>query len=131
MAPDFLSGSQSVFNRMQEQKRRSQLRFRPTAAMEPIARRAALDQSMGRPSRNPIADMAQVAFSGVPVCMLTAAHTRYKGMPPSRANDHSILITYNLHVDASLGTDHANHATRCTHNESMHSHLKFIFTTLW
>ena len=59
--------------------------------MEPMARNAVLEKSMGRPSRKPMAVMAQVAFRGVPVRLLIADQTRYKGTPPSRENDHSIL----------------------------------------
>ena len=70
--------------------------------MEPMARNAAEENNMGSPSRNPIAVMAQVAFRGVPVRLLTAAHTRYKGTPPSRANDHSILKRqYNFRYKSS------------------------------
>ena len=46
---------------------------------------------MGRPNRNASADMAQTAFTGVPVQPCTADQTRERGTPPSRANAHSIL----------------------------------------
>ncbi len=46
---------------------------------------------MGRPSRKARAVMAQTAFVGVRVRRFTAAHTLYRGTPPSRENDHSIL----------------------------------------
>ena len=49
------------------------------------------EKSMGRPSRNASAAMAQTAFTGVPVIGFSADHTPCKGTPRSRANDHSIL----------------------------------------
>ena len=51
---------------------------------EPMAWNAAKDQSMGRPSRNASAVMAQTAFVGVSVRRFTRAHTLYSGTPPSR-----------------------------------------------
>lgn len=58
---------------------------------------------MGRPIRNAIAVMAHTAFVGVRVRRFTAAHTRYKGTPPSRENDQSILRTDDrVRVNASL-----------------------------
>ena len=66
-----------------------------------MARNAALEKSMGRPRRKPVAVIAHVAFSGVPVRLLIAAHTRYKGTPPSLENDHSIL---QKHITALMQT---------------------------
>lgn len=59
--------------------------------MEPIARKAVVEKRIGRPSRNASAVMAHVAFRGVCRCTFMAAHTRYKGTPPSLENAHSIL----------------------------------------
>ena len=52
---------------------------------------------MGRPIRNAIAVMAQTAHRGVPVLSSTDPHAWYKGTPPSRENDHSILDRQNKH----------------------------------
>lgn len=72
----------------------SQLSQRPTELMDPMAWKAARECSMGRPSRKASAVMAHTAFVGVRVRRFTAAQTRYKGTPPSRENDHSILDKY-------------------------------------
>ena len=53
--------------------------------------KAVVENMMGRPSRNASAVIAQVALMGVFVRRFRAAQTRYKGTPPSRENDHSIL----------------------------------------
>ncbi len=66
-----------------------------------MARNAALEKSMGRPRRKPVAVIAHVAFRGVPVRLLIAAHTRYNGTPPSLENDHSIL---RKHITALMKT---------------------------
>lgn len=74
-----------------ERRSDSQLSQRPTVLMEPMAWKAVIEKSMGRPIRKASAVMAQTAFVGVRVRRFTAAHTLYKGTPPSRENDHSIL----------------------------------------
>ena len=72
----------------------SQLKYSATHMMEPMARKAVVENRMGRPSRNASAVIAQVAFSGVCRCPLMAPHTRNRGTPPSRENAHSILDSH-------------------------------------
>lgn len=59
--------------------------------MEAAARKAVVEKRMGRPSRNASVVMAHVAFTGVRVRRLTAAHTWCKGTPLSRDSEYSIL----------------------------------------
>ena len=66
---------------------------------------------MGRPSRNASAVMAQTAFVGVRVRRLTAAHTLYKGTPPSREKDHSILNRQHACGQGALLSQHPSQAT--------------------
>lgn len=59
--------------------------------MDVTAWNAAVEWSMGSPSRKAKMTMAQTARMGVPDVLLMADHTRWKGMPPSRLKDQSIL----------------------------------------
>ena len=59
--------------------------------MEVTAWNAAVEWSMGRPSRKAKMTMAHTARMGVPDVLSMADHSRWKGTPPSRLNDHSIL----------------------------------------
>ena len=72
--------------------RRAHESHSPRDEMEPMAWNAATDQSMGRPSRNASAVMAQTALVGVCVRGFSCAHTLCSGTPPSREKLHSILL---------------------------------------
>lgn len=59
--------------------------------MDVTAWKAAVEWSMGRPSRNAKLTIAQTARIGVPEVGLMADHRRWNGIPPSRLKDQSIL----------------------------------------
>ena len=72
----------------------AQLMYRATEQTPMVAWKALLSCcSMGRPSRKAMTTMAQIAKTGVPVRLFTALQSWWKGMPPSRLKDHSILQT--------------------------------------
>ena len=70
--------------------------------MEVTAWKAAVEWSMGRPSRKAKMTMAQTARIGVPDVLLMADHRRWKGTPPSRLKDQSILNRLRLSSSATL-----------------------------
>lgn len=61
--------------------------------METTAEKATVELSMGRPRMKAKQTMAHTALMGVPVSGFTLDHSLWPGTPPSRENDHSILLT--------------------------------------
>ncbi len=60
--------------------------------METTAEKATVELSMGRPRMKAKQTMAHTALMGVPVSGFTLDHSLCPGTPPSRENDHSILL---------------------------------------
>ena len=65
--------------------------------MDVTAWNAAVEWSMGSPSRKAKVTMAQTARIGVPEVRLIADHSLWKGIPPSRLKDQSILYRHAMH----------------------------------